>query len=161
MARKFAYHANCWGPLGGNAVGVTSIGELTYRTFGDMERAIREIGSIGYEGIELFDGNLLDYDGSARGELRALLDGAGLKLVAAYSGANFIFKDILDEELARIERVGGGGRRSRRRASGRRRRRQARRRPERRRSPSAWRRGSKGWRRSRKGAACGLTIIRI
>ena len=25
MKAKFAYHANCWGPLGGNAVGVTSI----------------------------------------------------------------------------------------------------------------------------------------
>ena len=104
MARKFAYHANCWGPLGGNAVGVTSIGELTYRTFGDMEQAIREIGSIGYEGIELFDGNLFD-EGSVRGGLRALLDSAGLKLVAAYSGGNFIFKDILGQELARIERV--------------------------------------------------------
>ena len=40
MKAKFAYHANCWGPLGGNAVGVTSISELTYRTFGDMGRAI-------------------------------------------------------------------------------------------------------------------------
>ncbi|TIP33200.1 MAG: sugar phosphate isomerase/epimerase, partial [Mesorhizobium sp.] len=44
MRVKLAYHANCWGPLGGNAVGVTSITQLTYRTFGDMERAIREIG---------------------------------------------------------------------------------------------------------------------
>ena len=33
---KLAYHANCWGPLGGNAVGVTSITQLTYKTFGDM-----------------------------------------------------------------------------------------------------------------------------
>ena len=113
MARKFAYHANCWGPLGGNAVGVTSIGELTYRTFGDMERAIRDIGCIGYQGIELFDGNLFD-EGSVRGGLRALLDSAGLKLVAAYSGGNFIFKDILGQELARIERVADGGCRSRR-----------------------------------------------
>ena len=101
---KFAYHANCWGPLGGNAVGVTSIGELTYRTFGDMGRAISEIGAAGYEGVELFDGNLLDYDGR-RQELRRLLDGAGIKLVAAYSGANFIFPDILGQELDRIERV--------------------------------------------------------
>ena len=48
-----------------------------------------------------------------------------MQLVAAYSGANFVFKDILDEELARIERcrgccgemgaehlVGGGGKRA-------------------------------------------------
>ena len=34
-AWKLAYHANCWGPLGGDAVGVTSITRLAYRTFGD------------------------------------------------------------------------------------------------------------------------------
>src|ERR1700761_8700375 len=92
MAVQFAYHANCWGPLGGNAVGVTSIAELTYRTFGDIERAIAEIGSLGYAGVELFDGNLLDYNGRP-GALRSALSAAGVKLLAAYSGANFIFPD--------------------------------------------------------------------
>ena len=101
---KLAYHANCWGPLGGNAVGVTSISELTYRTFGDMDRAIAEIGSVGYSGVELFDGNLLDYDGR-RDMLRATLSAAGVKLLAVYSGGNFIYPDILDSELARIARA--------------------------------------------------------
>jgi inosose dehydratase len=104
MAAKLAYHANCWGALGGNAVGVTSITQLTYRTFGDMARAIREIGEAGYVGTELFDGNLLDYEGRYS-ELRSVLGQAGVSLVAAYSGANFIFGDILGEELARIERA--------------------------------------------------------
>lgn len=104
MPVKLAYHANCWGALGGNAVGVTSITQLTYRTFGDMERAIREIGEAGYAGVELFDGNLLDYEGRY-GELRNALKQSGVVLVAAYSGANFIFGDILGEELARIDRA--------------------------------------------------------
>ena len=104
MAWKKAYHANCWGDLGGNAVGVTSITQLTYRTFGDMERAIREIGAVGYTGTELFDGNLLDYEGR-EGDLRRVLDASGVKLVATYSGGNFIFDDILGEELARIDRA--------------------------------------------------------
>jgi inosose dehydratase len=104
MPVRLAYHANCWGPLGGNAVGVTSITQLTYRTFGDMEQAIREIGEAGYAGVELFDGNLLDYEGRF-GDLRSTLDDAGVALVAGYSGANFIFPDILPEELARIERA--------------------------------------------------------
>jgi inosose dehydratase len=126
MPVKLAYHANCWGALGGNAVGVTSITQLTYRTFGDMERAIREIGEAGYAGTELFDGNLLDYEGRY-GDLRNALRQSGVTLVAAYSGANFIFGDVLGEELARIERaagaaaglgaehlvVGGGARRAR------------------------------------------------
>lgn len=104
MPVKLAYHANCWGALGGNAVGVTSVTQLTYRTFGDMSQAIREIGEAGYAGVELFDGNLLDYEGRT-GDLRNALKQSGLALVAAYSGANFIFGDILGEELARIERV--------------------------------------------------------
>jgi inosose dehydratase len=103
-ARRKAYHANCWGPLGGNAVGVTSIAELTYRTFGDMGRAIAEIGEVGYEGVELFDGNLLDYEANP-GSLRTSLSNAGVKLIAVYSGANFIFSSILEEELAKIRRV--------------------------------------------------------
>jgi inosose dehydratase len=125
MNVQLAYHANCWGPLGGSAVGVTSIGELTYRTFGDIERAIAEIGVVGYGGVELFDGNLLDYDGR-RGALRSALSAAKVQLVAAYSGANFVFADMLTEELSRIRRaadaaadlgathlvVGGGAKRS-------------------------------------------------
>jgi inosose dehydratase len=99
-----AYHTNCWGPLGGSAVGVTSITQLTYRTFGDMDRAMREIAEAGYEGIELFDGNLLDWEASPK-SLKRSLKAVGLKLVAAYSGANFIFDDALPEELARIERA--------------------------------------------------------
>jgi inosose dehydratase len=60
---KKAYHANCGGALGGAPVGVTSIKDLFYRTFGDMNRAIADIGQSGYEGVELFDGNLVDYEG--------------------------------------------------------------------------------------------------
>jgi inosose dehydratase len=101
---RLAYQANCWGPLGGNAVGVTSISQLTYLTFGDISRAIAEIGAAGYQGVELFDGNVLDYPGGPSA-LKSALTGAGVQLVAAYSGANFIFADALDEELGRIARV--------------------------------------------------------
>ena len=104
MSWKKAYHTNCWGALGGNAVGVTSITQLTYRTFADIERAIREIAEAGYTGTELFDGNLLEYEGRYI-DLSAVLQSAGVKLVAVYSGANFIFEEILVEELARIRRV--------------------------------------------------------
>ena len=98
-AWKLAYHANCWGSLGGDAVGVTSISQLRYRTFGDMDRACAEIAAAGYAGVEFFDGNLLDYTPAA---LRKLLADSGLTLTAAYAGGNFIFDDILPEELARV-----------------------------------------------------------
>lgn len=99
---KLAYHANCWGDLGGNAVGVTSITQLAYRTFGDMRRAFADIAAAGYEGVELFDGNLLDHSAA---DMRALLADNGLSLVATYAGGNFIFDDILPEELARVTRA--------------------------------------------------------
>ena len=98
-AWKLAYHANCWGGLGGNAVGVTSITQLVYRTFGDMDRACADIAAAGYSGVELFDGNLLDHSAA---QMRTLLANNGLALVAAYAGGNFIFDDILPEELARV-----------------------------------------------------------
>lgn len=99
-----AYQTNCWGPLGGDGVGVTSISRLTYRTFAEMEVAIREIAEAGYHGVELFDGNLLDYADRIP-TFKKLLDEAGVHLVAVYSGANFIFDDVLEEELARITLV--------------------------------------------------------
>lgn len=129
---RLAYHANCWGPLGGHAVGVTSISQLTYCTFGDMDRAAREIATAGYEGIEMFDGNVLGGEPEDYRGLRSILDETGLRFVAVYSGANFIFDDILDEELSRIERaavaaaelgaehlvVGGGAKRAHGRKQG-------------------------------------------
>ena len=99
-----AYHANCWGVLGAEPVGVTSVKNLFYRTFGDINRAIAEIGQAGYQAIELFDGNLVDYEGKL-GELRGRLGEAGLRLLAVYSGGNFVFPEILPEELWRMRKA--------------------------------------------------------
>jgi len=103
---RLAYHANCWGPLGGDPVGVTSIGQLAYRTFGDIDRAAREIASAGYEGIELFDGNVVADERAVAGSLER----SGLSLVAVYCGGNLIFADVLEEELARITRAADAAR---------------------------------------------------
>ena len=59
---KLAYHANCWGALGGNAVGVTSITQLSLSHLrrhgpGASATSPRPVT----KGVELFDGNLLDY----------------------------------------------------------------------------------------------------
>jgi inosose dehydratase len=124
-AWKLAYHANCWGPLGGDAVGVTSINRLAYRTFGDMAAAARDIAAAGYHGIEFFDGNVVEGESGDYADMRRILADTKLSLVSVYSGCNFIFSDILDEELARVTKaanaaqalgaehlvVGGGARR--------------------------------------------------
>jgi inosose dehydratase len=90
-----------------------------------MEQAVRDISAAGYEGTEMFDGNVAAYAGRPE-ELRHLLSDAGLELVSVYTGANFIYADILPDELHRIQHaaslaamfgagrlvVGGGARRA-------------------------------------------------
>lgn len=99
---KLAYHTITWGGVVGHPAGVTSVKDLSYLANGSTEEALREIAGAGYEGVELFDGNLMQYDGR-EDELRRLLRDLALELVAVYAGANFIYPEILDEELAKIE----------------------------------------------------------
>lgn len=101
---KLAYQTNTWGGLFGHPAGVTSIKDLYYLTDGSLEKALRNISSLGYTGFELFDGNLVQY-ADRKDELRFLMQSLHLEMVAVYSGANFIYPDVLGEELAKIERV--------------------------------------------------------
>lgn len=99
---QLAYQTITWGGVVGHPVGVTSVKDLFYLANGSTESAIREIAAAGYDGVELFDGNLRRYE-DRPDELRRLLDDAGVRLVAAYTGANFIYPDILEDEFWRIE----------------------------------------------------------
>jgi inosose dehydratase len=122
---RLGYHSITWGGVVGDPVGVTSVKDLYYRANGSMERALGDIAAAGYEGVEMFDGNLIDYAGRPS-ELRGLLSDRDLELVSVYTGANFIYGDSLPDEMARIERaigladavgasrlvVGGGARRA-------------------------------------------------
>jgi inosose dehydratase len=121
---KLGHQTNTRGVVG-HPAGVTSVKDLFYLSNGDTEACVREVAAAGYEGVELFDGNVVGFAGGAVA-LRELLADLELELVAVYSGANFVFPEILDEELWRIERaaragaelaaehlvVGGGARRS-------------------------------------------------
>lgn len=98
---KLAYQTNGWGGVVGHPAGVTSVKDLYYLAGGSTEQAISEIGAAGYGGVELFDGNLVQYAGR-EAELRALMEGAGVRLVGVYAGANFIYPDVLDDELSKI-----------------------------------------------------------
>jgi len=122
---RLGYHTITWGGVVGDPVGVTSVKDLFYRVNGPIDRAIAEIGGLGYEGVELFDGNAADY-ADRPGELRGQLEAAGVELVSVYTGGNFIYDEILPEELHRVRRaaelaagagaaalvVGGGARRA-------------------------------------------------
>ena len=101
---KLAYQTNTWGGVVGHPAGVTSVKDLYYLTPGSNEEALQDIAQAGYAGFELFDGNLMPYKGREQ-EFRALLERTHLHLVGVYSGANFIYGDILDDELSKIRGV--------------------------------------------------------
>lgn len=100
---KLGYPTITWGGVTGTPGGVTSVKDLFYRTNGDTAAAFRDIAEVGYTGTEVFDGNLLDFEENPQ-EFHSLLRASGLELVSVYTGANFIFPDILEDEFNKIER---------------------------------------------------------
>jgi inosose dehydratase len=101
---KLGYQTNTWGGVVGHPAGVTSVKDLYYLANGSTEEALKDISSAGFSGFEIFDGNLMEYVGK-REELKALIQEHSLSFIGVYTGGNFIFPDILEEELAKIESV--------------------------------------------------------
>jgi len=107
---SYGYQTNTWGGVVGHPAGVTSIKDLFYLTYGSDEKALRDIAAAGYDGFEIFDGNLERYADDPtpfEGWMRA----TGLTLIAVYSGANFIYADCLDDEFVRLEQAARLGQR--------------------------------------------------
>ncbi|MBN9799643.1 MULTISPECIES: sugar phosphate isomerase/epimerase family protein [Pseudonocardia] len=105
---RLGYHSITWGGVTGAAAGVTSVKDLVYRVPGDMDRALREISAAGYRGVEMFDGNVREFAevrDDHPGSLHRLLDETGLSLVGVYTGGNFVYPEILPDELHRVRRA--------------------------------------------------------
>lgn len=101
---KLGYQTNTWGGVVGAAGGVTCVKEAYYRANGSTEQALADIAAAGYEGFELFEGNLMDYE-SRPEAFAALIAEHRLNFVGVYTGGNFIYPDILKDEFYKIERV--------------------------------------------------------
>jgi inosose dehydratase len=101
---KLGYSTITWGGVVGHPSGVTSIQDLFYMAHGDTPAALKDIAEAGYQGTELFDGNLAEFENEPEVLLTALRE-SGLELVSVYTGANFIYDEILDDELFKIERA--------------------------------------------------------
>lgn len=54
--------------------------------------------------IEIFDGNLMEY-AQSKEEFKELLNSNNITLLAVYSGANFIYDEIIKEEFYKIEKA--------------------------------------------------------
>ena len=123
---KIGYSTITWGGVVGHPSGVTAVKDLFYRANGDTIEAISDISSSGYQGTEVFDGDLAAYSDRPDVLLEALKQ-AKLELVSVYTGANFIYDDILEDDLHKISQaaklasefgasrlvVGGGAKRAR------------------------------------------------
>ncbi|RFU66604.1 sugar phosphate isomerase/epimerase family protein [Peribacillus glennii] len=101
---KLGYQTNTWGGVVGHPAGVTSIKDLYYLANGSTEEALKDISEAGYKGFEIFDGNLMEYK-DKKEEFKALLQQYSLEFIGVYTGANFIYQDVLEEELQKIEEV--------------------------------------------------------
>lgn len=101
---KLGYMTNAFGPLVGAGGGVTSAKDIRYVTMCDDEDAIQKISSCGFKSIEIFDGNMMNYENDPERFLK-LLRKYDSSLLGVYIGANFIYEDALADELYRIERV--------------------------------------------------------
>lgn len=101
---KVGYMTNAWGSVVGHPAGVTSIKDLYYLSTGSIEDALKVISKTGFEMIEIFDGNLANYEGNKKG-FNELIKSFNLKLLAVYSGANFIFDGIVEDEFYKLEKA--------------------------------------------------------
>lgn len=99
---KLAYQTNAWGGVAGHPAGVTCVKDLYYFSADcATDDALAAIAKAGYDGFELFDGNLMAY-ADKQDEFRAMVARHGLTFVGVYTGGNFIFEEILAEELSKI-----------------------------------------------------------
>ena len=101
---KLGYETNTWGGVVGHPAGVTSIKDNYYLAYGSNEEALKDIGNLGYKGFEIFDGNLMQF-ADKKEEFKKLIEKNNLEFIGVYSGANFIYPGILDEELYKIREV--------------------------------------------------------
>jgi inosose dehydratase len=101
---KLGYQTNTWGGVVGHPAGVTSVKDSYYLANGSTEEALKDIAAAGYKGFEIFDGNLMQYK-EKKDEFKELLNEYSLDFIGVYTGGNFIFSDILEEELIKIENV--------------------------------------------------------
>ena len=99
---KAGYMTNAWGAVVGHPGGVTSIKDLYYLSTGADAEAVEAISREGYDMIEIFDGNLVNYMGNP-GEFKETLKQHKVSVFSVYTGADFIFNEIWEEEKYKIE----------------------------------------------------------
>lgn len=101
---KLGYMTNGFGPLVGAGGGVTSVKDIRYLTICDDADTVAKIADVGFRYIEVLEGNLTKYADNMD-ELKEMLAKNNVQMMSVCVGANFIYKDALEDEMAHIEEV--------------------------------------------------------
>lgn len=101
---RLGYMTNAFGPLVGAGAGVTSVKDIRYLTMCDDGETMKTIRNIGFEYIEVLDGNLTKYAENID-ELKEMMKSANVQMMSVCIGANFIYKDALEDEMEHVEEV--------------------------------------------------------
>lgn len=101
---RLGYMTNAFGPLVGSGAGVTSAKDIRYVTMCDDLEAMKAIREVGFDHIEVLDGNLTKYADNID-SLKDMMKSADVKMMSVCIGANFIYKDALEDEMAHVEEV--------------------------------------------------------
>lgn len=101
---KLGYMTNGFGPLVGEGGGVTSVKDIRYLTLCDDEAVLKDITETGFRYIEVLEGNLTKYEADIQ-VLKDMLDRYGAGMMSVCVGANFIYKDALEDEMYHMETV--------------------------------------------------------
>ena len=101
---KLGYMTNAFGPLVGEGGGVTSVKDIRYLTLCDDEEALRKITGAGFRYIEVLEGNLTRYSADIQA-LKDMLARYQAGIMSVCVGANFIYKDALEDEMYHMRAV--------------------------------------------------------
>ncbi len=101
---KLGYMTNGFGPLVGDGGGVTSVKDIRYLTLCDDEAVLKKITEIGFRYIEVLEGNLTKYAADIQ-VLKDMLARYNAGMMSVCVGANFIYKDALEDEMYHMKAV--------------------------------------------------------
>lgn len=96
---KLGCHVQTWGAVRLRAAGAGSVAGLQFESCAPFHRALTDIRLAGFDGVEVFDGDLAAWDAAG---LRVA--DAGLELSGVYVGGYLIYDDLWPEERERIRR---------------------------------------------------------
>lgn len=101
---RLGYMTNGFGDLVGVGGGVTSVKDIRYLTICDDEAVLKKITETGFRFIEVLEGNLTKYASDIQ-VLKDMLDKYNAGMMSVCVGANFIYKDALEDEMVHMETV--------------------------------------------------------